>query len=187
MGCGPTTAERCGRFVANYENTRVYRRLGIVKVGRLTKSEELVRDADDLDREGYRDLAAQVRQIAENPAAVKALEARAGRPRRSERRADIALDYLATRTIFGRGKFGLAKGEVAHIWSTSEESVESCWSDFQHYARFRLEQIEASHLVPECDGISNHFTSRRKLLAALSADLRDIHGVNVAESSKNTT
>lgn len=159
--------------------SRIWRRLGIKETQGFSLREELEYLADVLehDEEPLRmqlnDAAYHLRRLAKNPKALKAIEAKEGRPRKTDRRADMALDYLVQRKLHGKGKFTEAKQEVAEEWHTSDKNVESTFAEFGHWAETRLAELLGRHVVAESD--------EPTILRMISADLRDIHHTRLTE------
>lgn len=167
------------KVVSKSTRSRIWRRLGIKEsLGHSLREElEYLADVLEHDEEPLRmqlnDAAYHLRRLADNPKALKAIEAKEGRPRKTERRADIALDYLVQRKLHGKGRFTEAKQEVADEWHTSDGNVESTFAEFGHWAEIRLAELLERHVVAESD--------EPTILRMISADLRDIHHTGLTE------
>lgn len=153
---------------------RLYRRLNVFVVARSSAKKRAERVAEQLSEIMLKKLpiepsdpvleeaASLLRQLASPTSSV-------GRPPACQRRADVALDYLAHRLLYGRGKYMSARHAVADAWCMSEKNVESCWADYQSSANYQLETLKKRHLC--------QFTDEADFLRALSADLREINEI----------
>ena len=153
--------------------SRIWSRLGVKEVLEHAPREELefLTDVLEHDEEPSRmqlnAAASYLRRLAKNPKALKAIEAKEGRPRKTDRRAHMALDYLVQRKLHGKGKLTEAKQEVAVEWHTSDKNVESTFAEFGHWAEIRLTDILEHYVLDESDELT--------VLRMISADIRDIY------------
>lgn len=161
------------KVVSKSTRSRIWRRLGVKEpLGHSLREElEYLVDVLEHDEEPLRmqlnAAASHLRHLAENPKALKAIEAKEGRPRQTDRRADLALDYLVQRRLYGKGRVKEAKQEVAEEWHTGEKNVESTFTEFGRLAEMTLARLLRRHVVAESD--------EPTVLRMISADLRDIN------------
>lgn len=135
---------------------------------------------EPLSDERRREAAQYLRRFANSPAAMNAL-ASAGRGRpRSDHATDMALDYLLC--LEQTGKARAARAAVAREWSVSEAAVAKTFTACRHAAEYRLQSMvdrNVGRLRVErgrADGSREEvFWTRRDLIAAMRADLKDRH------------
>ena len=155
--------------------SRVWNRLNIIEVDPPPLADRLRRLAARLDKEDEpqprlrHEAAAYLRQLADNEKALKALQAKKGRNRKTDYRADMALDCLVQRKLLGHGNFRRATEIVAERWTTSEANVESAFAQFRRWSEIRLDKL--------LDSFDDR-QDKNQLLEDISADLRDMHGKN---------